>query len=198
MRNKRPAAENFGYDLVASQVSAIGAVLHESPFGRYRLGTRCGLEILESTVFTARDLIYCDPPYLMETRSRRRLYTYEMSEDDHRRLLRALLEVPAMAMISGYYSSLYASILDPRGWRSIQYEAMTRGGRTATEWLWFNFEPTGELHDYRYLGADFRERERIKRKKLRWTERLRKMPTLERQALLCAIAETARSGEGVR
>jgi DNA adenine methylase len=33
------------------------------------------------------------------------------------------------------------------------------------------------LHDYRYLGEDFRERERIKRKKQRWTDRLERLPT---------------------
>ncbi len=38
------------------------------------------------------------------------------------------------------------------------------------------------LHDYRYLGEDFRERERIKRKKQRWVNRLQTMPVLERQA----------------
>jgi hypothetical protein len=45
------------------------------------------------------------------------------------------------------------------------------------------------LHDYRYLGEDFRERERIKRKKQRWVNRLHTMPTLERRALLNAITE---------
>jgi DNA adenine methylase len=43
------------------------------------------------------------------------------------------------------------------------------------------------LHDYRYLGDDFRERERIKRKTKRWTAKLQSMPILERQALLSAI-----------
>ena len=36
--------------------------------------------------------MYCDPPYLMETRSGRRLYEYEMLDVDHRRLLRAITE----------------------------------------------------------------------------------------------------------
>ena len=66
---------------------------------------------------------------------------------------------------------------------------MTRGG-PAVEYLWFNFPPPVALHDYRYLGANFRERERIKRQKARWTARLLRMPALQRQALLAAIAET--------
>jgi hypothetical protein len=50
-----------------------------------------------------------------------------------------------------------------------------------------NYEAPVELHEYRYLGNNFRERERIKRKTKRWTAKLQSMPILERQALLCAM-----------
>jgi len=46
-----------------------------------------------------------------------------------------------------------------------------------------------ELHDYQYLGAGYRERERIKRKKLRWQKMLSKMPALERAAVIEAVEE---------
>jgi hypothetical protein len=68
---------------------------------------------------------------------------------------------------------------------------MTHGG-PRTEWLWCNFSEPIALHDYRYLGTGFRERERIKRKKQRWTARLHSLPMLERQALLAAIDEAWR------
>jgi DNA adenine methylase len=64
---------------------------------------------------------------------------------------------------------------------------VTRSGRVATEHLWFNFPEPVALHDYRFLGQNFRERERIKRKKSRWVNRLKTMPTLERRALLAAL-----------
>ena len=67
---------------------------------------------------------------------------------------------------------------------------MTRGGTLATEWVWFNYPEPDELHDYRFLGRDFRERERINRKKRRWVARLKGMRRLERQALLSAIEES--------
>lgn len=209
LRLKRPARENVACDLVASQVSAVSAELARSgvPAGdiiisgerrrspdpamedfsaRYRLFRGCAIALLETSAFRARDLVYCDPPYLMETRKGRKLYEYELSDLDHRRLLRVIRKLPCMVMISGYWSSLYANMLD--GWNSISFEAMTRGGHTATEWLWFNFPSPVALHDYRYLGANFRERERIKRRKLRWTARLQRMPILEKQSLLSAIA----------
>jgi len=83
-------------------------------------------------------------------------------------------------MISGYWTKLYAREL--RNWHAISFQAVTRSGRIATEWLWSNFSEPVALHDYHYLGTNFRERERIKRKMLRWTLRLKRMPTLERRA----------------
>lgn len=56
-----------------------------------------------------------------------------------------------------------------------------------------NYPEPAELHDYRYLGADYREREQIKRKKLRWVRRLRAMPQLERYAVLAALQEASSS-----
>lgn len=96
-----------------------------------------------------------------------------------------------MVIVSGYWSELYATEL--AGWHTTTFRAMTRGGKPRTEWLWYNFEPPAELHDYRYLGSGFRERERIKRKKKRWVSRLERMPELERQALLAAISTVQRS-----
>jgi DNA adenine methylase len=92
-----------------------------------------------------------------------------------------------MVLISGYWSTLYANAL--KEWRSVSFQAMTRGGHPATEWLWYNYPEPIALHDYRYLGVDFRERERIRRKKQRWVRRLHAMPILERRALLAAIGE---------
>ncbi|ODS30416.1 MAG: D12 class N6 adenine-specific DNA methyltransferase [Candidatus Scalindua rubra] len=50
-----------------------------------------------------------------------------------------------------------------------------------------------ELHNYRYLGDTFRERERIKLKSERWIRRLKTIPVLERQALLSAISDLDRT-----
>jgi len=49
-------------------------------------------------------------------------------------------------------------------------------------------EPT-RLHDYRYLGNTYRQRDRIKRKKARWVRRLQQMQPLERYAFLAALEE---------
>jgi len=131
-------------------------------------------------------LLYLDPPYLMETRScRRPIYNHEMSDSDHERLLEIITGLRCMVMISGYYSEMYVQALD--GWRAIQYPAQTRGGRTVTEWAWMNYPEPTQLHDYSYLGDDFRERERIKRKRERWVNRLLTLPPLEKAAIIEAL-----------
>jgi len=201
MRAKRPADLNIGCDLSGSAIaqfrdSAGGIFKFDDQRRRpsLELEVSDGIAKLERLAdghlpLAGAILIYCDPPYLMSTRSGKRLYEFEMSSSDHRRLLRCLVKIgpAASIMISGYASRMYERAL--AGWNSIQFESMTRGGYTKTEWLWFNFDPPMALHDYRYLGRDFRERERIKRLKQRWTARLERMPVLQRQALLSAIAD---------
>jgi len=135
-----------------------------------------------------RMLVYCDPPYLMSTRSsQRRMYRYELSPEGHEELLRVLVHLPASVMVSGYPSEMYDHALST--WRVVRYRSMTRGGRMADECLWCNFPEPDDLHDYRYLGSGYRERERIKRKQKRWVKSLTAMPVLERQALEAAMDE---------
>jgi DNA adenine methylase len=89
-----------------------------------------------------------------------------------------------MVMISGYESSLYQISL--KDWHTHSFQAATHHGM-ATEWIWMNYPPPVELHDYRYLGDNFRERERITKRTKRWQARLQKMPILERRAILSTM-----------
>ena len=208
MRLKLPARVNIGIDLdpkviekwqaftaihgdssgaIATNDDTAGGRLHNGDSAAVTAIYGDAFNFLTSYNFTGEELVYCDPPYLPETRSRTDYYRHELTRADHQRLLRILTTLPCMVMISGYFSTLYADRL--KSWQRISYQTMTRGGRLATEWLWFNYPKPKILHDYSYLGEDFRERERIKRKKQRWVRRLKTMPTLERYALLSAIRE---------
>jgi DNA adenine methylase len=147
---------------------------------------------LASTKFSSDTLIYCDPPYLMSTRSsHRRIYRCEMTDKDHKHLLEIIKGLPCLIMISGYLSEMYAQAL--HDWRTATFTTRTRGGKIATEWLWMNFQEPLELHDYRYLGKNFRERERIQRRTRRWKNRLLTMTPLERHAIMAAISEIRQS-----
>jgi hypothetical protein len=132
-------------------------------------------------------VVYCDPPYLMATRrSLRHYYRHELfSEAEHERFLEWVRRLPCRVLISGYASALYASRLP--GWRVVQFSAQTRSGAAAIETVWCNFAEPAELHDTRWVGDGFRERERIKRKVSRWVRRLERLPLAERAVILAAF-----------
>jgi hypothetical protein len=151
-----------------------------------RLGD--GIEYLRTADLPPSALVYADPPYLRSTRATRNdLYQFEMTDAQHLELLSVIKALKCRVMISGYSSTLYAREL--KTWNAFAFQAATRG-KPAAEWVWCNYPRPVELHDYRCLGSNYREREQIKRMKARWIGKLERMPALRRQALLAAIAAT--------
>jgi len=184
MRLKRPAIVSIGIDSDDHVLSLFPG----EQIPNLTLLETDAVKWLASHTVSGDTLIYLDPPYLMQTRScQRPIYRHEFSAKQHATLLRVINRLPCIVMISGYWSEMYAESL--QGWRSVSFQAQTRGGKLATEWVWMNFNQPLELHDYRYLGENFRERERIKRKRRRWRDRLLRMDSLERHAVLMAIDE---------
>ena len=114
-------------------------------------------------------------------------YRFKLTEEQHGLLITYLRACRCNVLLSGYWSQLYADRLSD--WRAIHWPQMTRGGFPKEEWLWCNFPEPMELHDYRYLGEDYREREDLARMKKRWTAKLRAMTRLKRLAMMAAIAE---------
>jgi DNA adenine methylase len=148
------------------------------------------ISFLRSYAWQGDEFVYCDPPYLFDVRAggRRQLYSHEFGErEQHQELLTLLLSLPCPVAISGYWSDLYMDTL--KDWRTIHFQSRTRGGTMATEWLWMNYPEPTELHDYRYLGDNFRERERINRIRRNMAAKLARMDRLERYAVLSSIAE---------
>lgn len=186
MLNKKPAACSIGIDSDAAVIRSWENDLR-IPGGIYQNGE--AISFLKRYKWRGGEFVYADPPYLMSTRrSKQPIYAHEFgTEKQHAKLLDVLLSLPCMVAISGYWSQLYEDKL--KGWRSISFLTGTQGGTVATEWLWMNYPEPTELHDYRYLGKNFREREKINRQRKRWRARLQKMSQLQRYALLSSIAE---------
>ena len=181
MRNKGAARSNIGIEIDPEVVEMWTKL---QPIG-FELVHDDAINYLSNYRFTGKELVYCDPPYLRETRKKcERLYKYDYSREQHIELLEVLKSLSCKVMISGYESTLYKESL--KGWHTYNFQAACHHG-VAMEWLWMNYSTPVELHDYRYLGNTFRERERIKRKSERWVARLQSMPILERQALLSVI-----------
>lgn len=195
MRFKKPAHVSIGVD------SDGDVVADWNEFGAWPgciVMKGDAISFLQSYDWQGGEFVYCDPPYLFETRScKHRLYGCEFGEVvQHERLLYVLLTLPCMVAISGYWSLLYEEMMAT--WRTISYRTTTRGGGVVQEWLWMNYPEPTELHDYRYLGNNFRERERIKRIKVRWSARLARMDRLERYAVMATLAEFGESGSSDR
>jgi site-specific DNA-adenine methylase len=188
MRMKRPARVNIGLDLDSGVVEVFNCGRAQSQLAASATVVKvgCGLEFLRSYEWQGSEFVYCDPPYIRSSRRQRgAIYLHEMTEADHKHLLAIIKLIPAPVAISGYASSLYEYEL--KGWRVIEWQAITRGGSMATEYLWMNYPEPVELHDYGYLGENRTDRQRIKRKIQCWKNKLASMPVLERQALLAAL-----------
>ncbi len=182
---KRPAARNILIDAdadiaslwTARAAAASTTVIHgdAAPF-------------LQGYDWQGGEFVYCDPPYVMGARRGGKIYRHEFTDQQHRDLVSSLLALPdgVNVMLSGYRHPIYDEALT--GWRTVDFQAMTRRG-VATETLWMNYQPPAVLHDFSYVGENFRERERVKRKRLRWRARLERMEEWERAALLSELLE---------
>jgi DNA adenine methylase len=101
-------------------------------------------------------LIYADPPYLLETRSRR-LYKNEMETKDHKNLLALLHEHPGPVLLSAYENDMYTRELT--GWHYETKAAMTELGKTRIEVLWFNPVAAKQIKCFKQGEFDFDELE---------------------------------------
>ncbi len=179
--------------ILVDKVKAAGLRL-ESPAqkcARFILGD--GIAFLDAYRFKGHEFVYADPPYLLAARAQRgrAYYAAEMTDQDHKRFLRVARAINCRVMISGFHSPLYDQEL--ADWTTEEFETMTRGGTKSLEVLWFNYPRPDTLHDYRFVGEDFRARCRLRRKIRNAVADLSSMPPLERGAMFEALAAAMRS-----
>ncbi len=81
-------------------------------------------------------LFYVDPPYPYETRSKKALgtYRYEMTEEDHRRLLKFIYNLEGFVVLSGYRCQMY----DALPWKRFDRKAYADGAKKRIESIWVN------------------------------------------------------------
>lgn len=182
-RRKRAAAVNVLIDADAGVFQGVASDL-TARAQRVIIGD-AGLEI-PKLALPDHAVVYCDPPYVHSTRTSRHGYNFEMTDGAHAALLTMLQTLKCRVLLSGYPSKLYDDML--RGWRCESYRLRTRG-RTLTECLWCNFPPPVELHDWSYVGTNYRERLTLKRLADRFTARLARMPELKRNFILSLLQQ---------
>ena len=155
----------------------------------------CGIEWMQRAA-EAQDedlLINADPPYLLETRVKKRIYNFEMTDAQHEQFLAVCKMLPGPVVISGYRSPMYLEVL--ADWSLHTRWVMTRGGTMREECLWSNRSPAAPsplAMEYSSLGATFRERERVNRKVSRWSKDFARLPPGERRAILLALMSVER------
>ncbi len=177
MRKKPPARNNIAIDIDPQPLASF-----ECGYPVQKVNG-CAHRYLRDYDYGGSELIYCDPPYLIETRTSKRRYRHEYSRQDHLELLELLKSLPCRVILSGYPSALYDGMLE--GWNCVELQVMSRGG-PRTEKLWYNYD-IERVHWATYAGKDFTDRQRIKRKAERWARNYQALPPAERLALLAAL-----------
>lgn len=130
--------------------------------------------------------VFLDPPYLNEVRTSKQDYYRHKMEDPaaHKNMLLAMAALPVNICITHYPCQLYNEALS--SWRFLDIKGRTRQGMR-TERLYMNYPPPVALHDYRYIGNDFRERELYKKAQKNLIDKINRMEPLERNFILSHI-----------
>ncbi len=180
MARKAPALLNIGIDLDEDAINDFSL-----PNGVEYLGIiGNGIDYLYKLDKAQHEtVVYCDPPYHPSTRTSKNKYKYELTDDDHKKLLLTIKLLKCRVIISGYRCDLYDQLLSD--WRRVDFQVMSRAG-ARTESVWLNFEP-GEIHYHTYAGKNFTDRQRIQRKAARWAKNFKSLPPAERQAVMSAL-----------
>jgi hypothetical protein len=184
MRHKKPAERNIGVE-----IDPVAIKMWEGQPANPALEIQQGdaISFFTEFEFQGGELVYSDPPYLARTRRQERVYTYDYNDADHMRLISVLKQLPCYVMLSGYDNELYNTMLPE--WRKVTFNAKTHTD-VREECVWLNFPEPEMLHDSRYLGSTYRERQTIQRRQMRIRSRIDGMPPIERNELLRWAAET--------
>lgn len=185
-RAKAPAERSMLIDADKAVCEKLSAAIGDGERVSVRVGD--AFDFLERHGWTDGIFIYLDPPYHPDTWPGG-IYRHELTDADHERLLSMLDRLPCKWALSGYRCELYDAWADRTGRRRVDFNSMTRGG-VRLESLWCNYAAPDVLHDYSYVGKNFTDRQRIKRKADRWVSMLRDMPPLERGLILSKLRAT--------
>lgn len=139
-------------------------------------------------IFGIKILIYADPPYPKFTRrSMANIYKHEMTDEQHISFCDTVHNLKCFVVISTYDNQIYKDHLP--GWNKKKFNTKTRKGKV-TECLYYNFSPEIPLHQYNFLGNNFRDRSAIKGRVLRNLSKINRMPAAERNYLISLLNMT--------
>src|SRR6185437_13943641 len=112
---------------------------------RVQIENRPALDVIQ--LYDApKTLFYCDPPYIHETRGDSKAYGYEMTDEEHVALAKALNAAKGMVAISNYQCDLMDRLYPPPKWRKVVSPDRTIHSTKGTraEIVWTNYDPFGK------------------------------------------------------
>lgn len=94
---------------------------------------------------TVNTVLYCDPPYIHDTRTSDNGYSYEMTDIQHKELLTTLSKFKGKFLLSGYDNTLYNSFEQENKWNSKIFKtgrtlAYGKRKRVMQEKVWYNYD----------------------------------------------------------
>lgn len=95
--------------------------IHERVRG-VQIECRDALDILQEWD-TPDTTFYCDPPYILETRSKKKYYAVEPGDEYHNELVDVLLRVRGNVVLSGYDHPIYFRLVSEGDWWTDVYGA---------------------------------------------------------------------------
>lgn len=200
MRTKLKGVVNIGIEIDAQTL----ANYPHAPNDQIELHHADALLMLPTLRLTNCDLVYCDPPYPASVRADgpRKYYASGRaakpadethSEEWHAKFLKMVKALPCMVIVSGYECEQYNAALDK--WRTSYKWTVNRAGSRVKEFVWMNFDAPALLHDPRFVGGNYTDRQRVKRKIARWQKNFRAMPADERWAVYEALTNVVDTTE---
>lgn len=208
MRRKKPARINIGIDLdpkvINYWVNAMGHQMEASPPRYWTINGKINqldltviytdaISYLQSLIgkkkfFGVPDkqvLIFLDPPYLISTKTSDTRYAFHMNDFQHEEMLEIIGKLPYHFLLTCYDNELYKRKL--KGWNNKEFFNYDRANKKRTETAYFNYPIPAKLHEYTFVGSNYRKREDLKRKIKRHVAKFMAMPAEERNALLQAL-----------
>ena len=103
-----------------------------------QIESRNALEIINKCA-NKDSLIYFDPPYVEETRTKNDWYGIDWNGDDlHTESADLLRTCAGYVVVSGYACPLYTELYEAHGWHRVDKEAQTNSGGKRVESLWLS------------------------------------------------------------
>lgn len=198
-QHKRPAESTYGFDRDESVIKEWEMGLEKSEHFDSRNFYPVHRSFFDVEMFAiAKHLqgdlyVYLDPPYLKESRKNpQNIYKFEMKERaEHEELISRIKAYEWPCAICTLPNDLYDKELSK--WRVLEYETVNRSGEKVTEFMYMNYEQPEKLHDYNYIGSDFREREKRQRRFNNFLEKWNRMDYLDKAKIIQEIESEVQS-----